>query len=372
MDIRVVVKEPRKVARVFVIKNVKYEGDVLNKYFDMGDSTTLTHILGNEFKNILMGYNSDAPDNALSNMRFSGETTYDTVVFFKLLDEDDYEVTDLSNYDISRILRACKLYKAPTISDLTDDELIQLRSEISLNSLYLSDYKNSFGIDPEDAKNFFDGFYEYMYYLAECEMEDEDMEFNNDTLDELADSYDTSAALLDYASDYEDGDEYKEIDESMNNTSNLDTLIENMFDDVDVYTDGLRGIADMIYVSGPAFRGDSYPKFADGAINLSAVPDNVRNKWCDFTVNDDGDGIKCFWETQEDFDTRDAKLLIREIRRCIYNLADICNQTESFTVDFEIVCRDGRQYGYHTETITIEPQITESKKRKNPLKQAAK
>ena len=372
MDIRVVVKEPRKVARVFVVKDVKYEGDVLNKYFRMGDSTVLTHILGNDFENILMGYNADAPDSALSNMIFSGETTYDTVVFFKLLDEDDYEVTDLSNYDISRILRACKLYKAPTISDLTDDELIQLRSEISLNSIYLSDYKNSFGIDPEDAMDFFNGFYDYMYYLAECEIEDEGMEADDNTLDELANSFDNNGALIDYASDYDDSDEYREIDESMNDTSKLDTLIENMFDDVDVYSEGLRSIADMIYISGPSYRGDSYPEFADGAVNLSAVPDNVRNKWCDFTVNDDDDGIICYWETQEDFDTRDAKLLIREIRRCMYNLADTCNQAEPFKVDFEIVCRSGKQYGYHTETITIEPQITEARKKKNPLKQSAK
>lgn len=45
---------------------------------------------------------------------------------------------------------------------LTKRQLAKLRSEITLNSLYLSDYKNSFGIDPHTVCDFFDGFIEYI------------------------------------------------------------------------------------------------------------------------------------------------------------------------------------------------------------------
>lgn len=47
-------------------------------------------------------------------------------------------------------------------------QLAQLRKEIVLNSFFISDYNNSFGIDPNIVCAFFDG---YMDYL--CELEEE-------------------------------------------------------------------------------------------------------------------------------------------------------------------------------------------------------
>ena len=44
---------------------------------------------------------------------------------------------------------------------MTRQELQQLRNEITLNSLYTSDYENSFNIDPRQVQDFFDGYLDY-------------------------------------------------------------------------------------------------------------------------------------------------------------------------------------------------------------------
>ena len=50
---------------------------------------------------------------------------------------------------------------------LTREELWDLRNEIVLNSLYTSDYENTHHILPRDVQDFFDGYVEYLYELAE-------------------------------------------------------------------------------------------------------------------------------------------------------------------------------------------------------------
>ena len=81
---------------------------------------------------------------------------------------------------------------------LTRQELAQLRQEIVLNSLFTSDYENSFCIHPKQVCDFFDG---YVEYLDELEQEDikeglqkEPLEFYDfckkyDTLDNLENWY---------------------------------------------------------------------------------------------------------------------------------------------------------------------------------------
>ena len=59
---------------------------------------------------------------------------------------------------------------------LTREELRDLRNEIVLNSLYTSDYENTHHILPRDAQNFFDGYVEYLYELAEENGEKPDIE----------------------------------------------------------------------------------------------------------------------------------------------------------------------------------------------------
>lgn len=69
-------------------------------------------------------------------------------------------------------------------------QLKRLRSDIVLNSLFLSDYKNRYGIDERAVYDFFGG---YVSYLEEIMREDplyDDSEFNYylpkyDTIDNL-------------------------------------------------------------------------------------------------------------------------------------------------------------------------------------------
>ena len=49
------------------------------------------------------------------------------------------------------------------------EEIKQLRDEVVLNSLFVKDYENSFGFDPKEVCDFFDG---YVERLA-CEVYDE-------------------------------------------------------------------------------------------------------------------------------------------------------------------------------------------------------
>ena len=50
----------------------------------------------------------------------------------------------------------CEPYN--TVYDLTHDELCQLRRQVSLGSCYLGDYRNKFGIDPNQVYTFCEGY----------------------------------------------------------------------------------------------------------------------------------------------------------------------------------------------------------------------
>lgn len=71
---------------------------------------------------------------------------------------------------------------------LTKEQLWKLRKEITLGSIYVDDYKNSFGIEPQSVCNFFDSF-------IEDAQQDDDGNFNNrnikefDNADELYNYY---------------------------------------------------------------------------------------------------------------------------------------------------------------------------------------
>lgn len=57
------------------------------------------------------------------------------------------------------------------IKDLTKEQLWQLRQEIVLNSLFISDYENSLGIDAKECNTFFEGYVEYLWELATSELD---------------------------------------------------------------------------------------------------------------------------------------------------------------------------------------------------------
>ena len=85
-----------------------------------------------------------------------------------------------------------------TIGSLSKTQLKRLREDITLNSLYLSDYENRYGIDRNDVFNFFDS---YLNYLEELMQEDRpeltETEVDNMFFD-LLPEYDNINNLLEY------------------------------------------------------------------------------------------------------------------------------------------------------------------------------
>lgn len=65
--------------------------------------------------------------------------------------------------------------------NLTKDELWALRQQITLNSHYFADYENKFGFDSHSVCVFFDGYYDYIWELAE--------EQNEEVTDEIVVKY---------------------------------------------------------------------------------------------------------------------------------------------------------------------------------------
>ena len=51
------------------------------------------------------------------------------------------------------------------IKDLTKEQLWELRQEMELNSIYLRDYSNSFGIEEKECFTLFNGYIEYLLEL---------------------------------------------------------------------------------------------------------------------------------------------------------------------------------------------------------------
>jgi hypothetical protein len=83
---------------------------------------------------------------------------------------------------------------------LNREQLKQLRKEIVLNSLYISDYENRFELDAKKVQDFFDGYFEELTYITRDEIgEDEydklsdnsfyDEIFKRDNLDNLYNYY---------------------------------------------------------------------------------------------------------------------------------------------------------------------------------------
>lgn len=62
------------------------------------------------------------------------------------------------------------------ITELDEEQLKQLRNEIHVGSMFLSDYENSFGIDPMELSSLAE---EYIDYLLDCHLEDTHEEFAN-------------------------------------------------------------------------------------------------------------------------------------------------------------------------------------------------
>lgn len=77
---------------------------------------------------------------------------------------------------------------------ITKKGLIQLRKDIYLNSLFVSDYENSLGIDANQVCNFFDGFVSFISEL----MTEDGIDAGGDAFWEHLNEYDTDDNLIEW------------------------------------------------------------------------------------------------------------------------------------------------------------------------------
>lgn len=82
--------------------------------------------------------------------------------------------------------------------DFSPEDLWALRKEIVLNSLFIADYQNSFGIKANSVCEFFDSF---MSYAQGEEREDG---FEGESIEEFFERYDNADLLWDWYCCYED------------------------------------------------------------------------------------------------------------------------------------------------------------------------
>lgn len=73
-------------------------------------------------------------------------------------------------------------------------KLWKIRKEIKLNSLYISDYENSFGYDPFLVSQFFDGYLEHLENL----MQENIPSFDDSRFFDYLPEYDNRDNLMDY------------------------------------------------------------------------------------------------------------------------------------------------------------------------------
>ena len=85
------------------------------------------------------------------------------------------------------------------IQDLHQDDLWKLRTEVVFGSMFISDYRNTFGFSPASVQQFFEG---YEQHLIELVKEDG---YKSVTA-ELIDRYDNADQLFDYYWSIQDWD----------------------------------------------------------------------------------------------------------------------------------------------------------------------
>lgn len=76
--------------------------------------------------------------------------------------------------------------------DFNQEDLWALRQEIVLNSLYIADYRNSFGIEPHSVCDFFDGFMSFAQGIEEEEG------FKDESIQEFFERYDNPDFLWEW------------------------------------------------------------------------------------------------------------------------------------------------------------------------------
>lgn len=79
----------------------------------------------------------------------------------------------------------------------TREKLQQLRDEIRLGSLYATDYQNTMGFDYHDVQDFFDGYSDFLYELAQEDYEEGNLDFDpyHAEITDIYDEYDNIDTL---------------------------------------------------------------------------------------------------------------------------------------------------------------------------------
>lgn len=76
---------------------------------------------------------------------------------------------------------------------MQNENLVKLRKEVVLNSLFTKDFENSFGIPAKECQDFFDSYFEWLWDA----MEDDGIERDCDRCDAL-EEYDNDENLIEY------------------------------------------------------------------------------------------------------------------------------------------------------------------------------
>ncbi len=89
------------------------------------------------------------------------------------------DVVDDIEWRSDEIEESLKESKEDTI-ELTIDDILKLRKEITLNSVETKDYTNTLGVDPHWVANFFDGYLDYLVEIAEEKNAVDFLDLDND------------------------------------------------------------------------------------------------------------------------------------------------------------------------------------------------
>ena len=137
--------------------------------------------------------------------------------------------------------------------EMTRDDLQKLRDEIILNSCYFYDYNNSFGFYNHDICAFFDGYYDYLWELAEEKYNPDDVthflvinEFDNiDNLEYWFNCYD-DLSWITFNNELRIGDKVKWNDPAIDdfNPEEIEIQRKRVYTIIEVINDEICLISD--------------------------------------------------------------------------------------------------------------------------------
>lgn len=100
--------------------------------------------------------------------------------------------------------------KVKRLEDYTIDELWDLRNQVVVNSVFLYDYDNNNHIDEKSLSDFFSGYYDYMWEIANEIL-------SNPTHEDVVNDYDNKETLYDWFNCYDNFDWVVYIDDDDEN-----------------------------------------------------------------------------------------------------------------------------------------------------------